>query len=64
MTEADLVKIFKDVGLYAPFHCEKCRRNDYFVSGPHSHVCSKCGNEAVYGFYTVPYCAKCKAIYG
>ncbi len=59
-TEAELRKIFEDAGMYQPFECKQCSDNDFFISGPHSHICRQCGRPAIYGFYTTPLCQKCK----
>jgi len=47
------------VGLYREFACSYCDERDIFVSGPHSHVCAKCGGHAVRGWYTVALCESC-----
>lgn len=52
----ELREIFSSAGCYAPFRCVECEVAGNFISGPHSHKCSVCGERASYGWYTTPLC--------
>lgn len=56
----DLRTIFETAGAFEKFSCAYCDARDNFVSGPHSHTCSRCGGHATYGWYTTPLCARCQ----
>jgi len=44
---------------FSSFDCAYCVEHDNFISGPHSHVCAKCGQQANRGWYTDPRCERC-----
>lgn len=52
---------FAHIGMTEPFSCAYCEERGNLVSGPHSHVCAKCGGKAIYGWYTKPRCEGCKS---
>jgi hypothetical protein len=58
MTSEQIANLFRIAGTLRPFECTECEGRGLFVSGPHSHVCSVCGERAYYGFYTTPLCVK------
>lgn len=51
-----LRSVFRMASTLFPFRCDECTSKGFFVSGPHGHTCTICGEKACWGFYTTPRC--------